>query len=192
MRISCIAAVNALTFASDPAARMNPRCAPDGRFSQPLKLAAPLSQTIFLLLLLLQPLPASAQNVGGAAPPACDAARLFEAGVSHFNAGRFPLAADSFANASRCRPDYAAAFNGLGVSHAARGRHAEALAYFTEAVRLAPNMPYAHGNFGRALFFTGKFEEGGSKPAFPTSCHPSPSNTCASSSICQMTSSCWP
>lgn len=80
-------------------------------------------------------------------------------GAVYLQQGRLDVALEEFSLASKIKPSYAAAYNGLGLVQAALGQDALAELNFKKAVQLEPLNSEARNNYGSFLCARNRLDE---------------------------------
>jgi tetratricopeptide (TPR) repeat protein len=81
------------------------------------------------------------------------------AGKLALELGEVAAAAEHYAAAAACRPDFVEAQYNLGNALMRLGRRQEAVAAYRGATRLRPDLLPAHANLGNALYALGRYDE---------------------------------
>ena len=84
---------------------------------------------------------------------------LFQEGVAHHSAARFPQAIDAYRRAIAAGLDVAESHGNLGAALFAVGAHAQALAELQRALELQPDLLVARRNLGNTLSALGRKQE---------------------------------
>ena len=122
---------------------------------------------VALFLLLLAPEPALAADTGpvdepkvsprAPSPPSAEA--RYNAGAVWAKKKDWRQAEVAYADATRLRPAFPEAWNGLGFALRNQGRYDESIRAYQEALRLRPNFPQALEYLGHAYVQMGRLEE---------------------------------
>ena len=83
----------------------------------------------------------------------------FYRGVAYDDAGKYKEAVESYKQAIRLKPDFAAAFLNIGFAYYKLGRYQEAVEADVEAIRIDPNFATAHYNLGNDYQKLGRYQE---------------------------------
>jgi tetratricopeptide (TPR) repeat protein len=99
-----------------------------------------------------------ASQVGNTEPGEPSRATAFDAGLEHYQAGRYTQAVEALKQTIAAAPGFAPAHHQLGLAYFHLGRYAEAVGAFEHAVRLQPGWAMAHYNLGKAYQKLGRRE----------------------------------
>lgn len=92
-------------------------------------------------------------------PPPAGAAELFNAGVAHMNAGRFPEAVAAAEKFVRAYPNAPAGHQMLGAALLSVGRYADCRRACEKAIRLKPSDPRPHYQLATTLLREGRLAD---------------------------------
>ena len=120
-----------------------------------------------LFLLALVPMPALAADAGPVdepkvsprAPAPASAETRYNEGAVWAQKKDWRQAETAYTDATRLRPAFAEAWNGLGFALRNQGRYDESIRAYREALRLRPNFPQALEYLGHAYVQMGRLEE---------------------------------